>query len=380
METIDSGETVSKAIPLLSFFTGGGFMDIGFEQAGFKTVWTNEHNPVFASMYAYGMTLWRQATGRHILPARITNTRNVQHLSARVIEKQAFPQGKPLLFGVIGGPPCPDFSSGGRHQGGNGLNGRLTKTYVNRITSLMPQFFVFENVAGLYRIKANRAYLQKLEEQLQTSGYCLDLRIMNALEMGVPQDRERLIMVGVHQHLAKVCASRMIEKAERNWFPWPELFDFTGAKTRFNWPQKGPFGRTPLRPNRIPYQLTVASAFRSLPSENKDEVFNAYSERFKTVQEGDTKRKSFKRLHRYRYSPTACYGHNEVHLHPWKERRLSVREAMRIQGIPDEYSLQPDHSLSAKFAVVSNGVPVPLAFQVAKSLKEFLRPALKITR
>ena len=117
-----------------------------------------------------------------------------------------------------------------------------------------------------------------------------------------------------------------------------------------------------------------------MPEENKDEVFNAYSERFKTVSEGDTKRKSFKRLHRYRFSPTACYGHNEVHLHPSKERRLSVREAMRIQGIPDEYSLQPEYPLGAKFAIVSNGVPVPLAFQVAKSLKGFLQPAIKQLR
>ncbi|MDD5774731.1 MAG: DNA cytosine methyltransferase, partial [Candidatus Omnitrophica bacterium] len=83
------------------------------------------------------------------------------------------------------------------------------------------------------------------------------------------------------------------------------------------------------------------------------------------------KRKSFKRLHRYRYSPTVCYGHNEVHLHPWEPRRLSVREAMRIQGIPDAYELPPEATLTSKFSAVSNGVPVQLAFEVAKSLKSF---------
>lgn len=367
---------MSKTIPLLSFFTGGGFLDIGFEQAGFETVWTNEQDPAVARMYAYGMTLWRQANDKSQSPATIVSIRDIKSLYGPAIEKQAFPQGKPLLYGVIGGPPCPDFSNGGRNQGSNGAKGKLTETYIRRIISLKSPFFVFENVAGLYRTKAHRAYLERLEQRLHAAGYCLDLRILNALEMGVPQDRERLIIVGVQERLARECASRMIDRVERDWFPWPQLPDFKEAKTRFDWPETSPFGQKPPLPKGIPYQLTVACAFRSMPTENRADVFNAYSGRFRTVGEGDTKRKSFKRLHRYRFSPTACYGHNEVHLHPWKERRLSVREAMRIQGIPDEYALQPDFSLGAKFAIVSNGVPVPLAFQVARSLKKFLGPAL----
>ena len=107
------------------------------------------------------------------------------------------------------------------------------------------------------------------------------------------------------------------------------------------------------------------------------DVFKAYSDKFKTVKEGDTSRKSFKRLHRHRFSPTVCYGHNEVHLHPWKNRRLSVREAMRIQGIPDTYELQSDMPLTAKFTLVSNGVPVPLASKVAEKLKIFLKDNIK---
>lgn len=105
---------------------------------------------------------------------------------------------------------------------------------------------------------------------------------------------------------------------------------------------------------------------------NGRDCFKAYSKRFKTIREGDTARKSFKRLHRYRFSPTACYGHNEVHLHPWHPRRLSVREAMRIQGVPDTYELPPEASLTSKYSIVSNGVPVPLALEVAKSLRKFL--------
>ena len=107
---------------------------------------------------------------------------------------------------------------------------------------------------------------------------------------------------------------------------------------------------------------------------NSREGFKPYSLKFKTVREGDTSGKSFKRLHRYRFSPTACYGNNEVHLHPWEHRRLTVREAMRIQGIPDAYALPDAVPLSSKFKMVANGVPVPLAEQIAFSLRKFLKP------
>ncbi len=257
------------------------------------------------------------------------------------------------------------------------MNGKLTKTFFNRVCSLMPRFFVFENVAGLYRVHVHREFLKKLEKKLESKGYCLDLRILNALEMGIPQDRERLILIGIESRFAGQCAGRKIGSSERDWFPWPDIPPpYRGARAGYNWPQICKFGGRPKRPKGTPYELMVDSVLNSgsLPEEiaNGKDVFAAYSERFSSIEEGDTKRKSFKRLHRYRFSPTACYGHNEVHLHPWKKRRLSVRETMRIQSIPDEYHLHPDMSLTDKFAVVSNGVPVPLAHQVAVSLKAFI--------
>lgn len=364
-------------VPLLSFFTGGGFFDIGFEQAGFNIIWTNENNRAFARMYTYGMTRWRRSINPLAPKAKITTKQDIKTLPAHKIEKQAFSHGKPRFFGVIGGPPCPDFSTGGLNLGMNGLSGKLAGTYVQRIIALMPHFFVLENVAGLYRTKVHRTYLNKLIFELQEAGYCLDYDILNALEMGVPQDRERLIMIGVHQQVAINCNRFNMEKKDRKWFPWPKIVHYKDVKMNYNWPQITPFGTKPPYIDGIPYELTVDSAFKNLPVNNQYDQFKAYSKRFKTVEEGNTKRKSFKRLHRYRYSPTACYGNNEVHLHPSEARRISVREAMRIQGIPDEYVLPDDESLSAKFAIVSNGVPVPLAYQIAQSLKEFLFPAMQ---
>lgn len=370
----------TTGIPVLSFFTGGGFFDIGFEQAGFNVVWTNENHRAFARIYAYGMTRWRRSIDPEAPEARITTLEDVKTLRAPKIEKQAFPDGRPRLFGVIGGPPCPDFSSGGANMGMNGVNGKLAGTYVRRITTLMPHFFVLENVAGLYRTKIHRVYLEKLERVLRGAGYCVDYEIINALEMGVPQDRERLIVIGIHKDVAKRCTGRKMDDMGRNWFAWPEIPHFKDAKQKYDWPTMDKFGGDTPYLNGVPYELTVDSALKDIPVWNQNDQFKAYSERFRTVEEGNTKRKSFKRLHRYRYSPTACYGNNEVHLHPSEPRRLSVREAMRIQGIPDEYVLPPDESLGAKFNIVSNGVPVPLANQIAQSLKRFLQPAMASDR
>ena len=365
-----------KCIPVLSFFTGGGFLDLGFETAGYRIAWTNEINPVFAKAYSHGMTSTHRAQDKNAPEKTISSIAPIQDLRASEILQAAFPREIPSLFGIIGGPPCIDFSRAGKNQGGRGRHGRLSGIYVETICRIRPAFFVLENVKGMVRTNSHRAYLERLQKKLEENGYRIDSRVINALELGVPQDRERLVMIGVRHDLADQCAGRKIGKTERNWFPWPSESKYHDAKSRFPWPGKERRGETVSCPKEIPYELTVAAALNGgtplseLP--NGTEFFVPYSIHFKQVLEGDTKRRSFKRLHRYRYSPTACYGNNEVHLHPWENRRLSVREAMRIQGIPDTYTLPADMHLSAKFRVVSNGVPVPLAHAVASSLRNFL--------
>ena len=349
---------------------------MGFEQAGFKIVWTNEVNPVFAGLYEHGMTAWRRSRDSNAAPAEMHSRTSIDGLSPRTILKKAFPKKRPKVFGIIGGPPCSDFSNAGKQHGGKGTNGRLTRIFVNRICKIRPSFFMLENVAGLYRTKRHRKFLEKLEQKLEAHGYHLDARILNALELGVPQDRERLVLVGVRHHLARNYLRHPIVRKRHGWFPWPVKRRFKDAKTRFSWPGKVSNGNRVLRINGTPIELTVFHALNggtplsALP--NGREGFKPYSVRFKNVLEGDTKRKSFKRLHRFRYSPTACYGHNEVHLHPWKDRRLTVREAMRIQGIPDSYVLPREAFLGPKFTLISNGVPVPLGRAVALSLRKFL--------
>ena len=90
------------------------------------------------------------------------------------------------------------------------------------------------------------------------------------------------------------------------------------------------------------------------------------------IEEGDDSGKSYKRLHRWRYSPTAAYGNNEVHLHPFHARRISVAEALAIQSLPKEFEMPSDVSLTSKFKMVGNGVPYLAASGIAKSIFEFI--------
>lgn len=367
-----------SGIPIASFFTGGGFLDIGFELAGFDIRWTNEHNPAFANLFAHGMAAWRGARSGHIARAAISETRSIAELTAAGVVRAAFGE-RPAVFGVIGGPPCTDFSAGGLNSGHSGRHGRLMKVFVDLICAMRPTFFVIENVPGLRQNKKHGKFLKKFVTQLEAKGgYCVDMRLLNALEFGVPQDRDRLFVVGIRRHVMSRVLGRVSVLGEREWFPWPTDSRYAGAKQRFPWPSKQPFGDSPICPPEVPIELTVYSVLGpdndpELAPNGKD-CFRAHSHKFQVRAEGDVGCKSFKRLHRYRYSPTAWYGNNEVHLHPWKARRLSVREAMRVQSIPDEYVLPEGSPLAPKFKMICNGVPCRLAERVANSMDELLRP------
>jgi DNA (cytosine-5)-methyltransferase 1 len=367
------------AFPILSFFTGGGFLDIGFEQAGFEILWTNENNPSFVTLYSAGMSAWRKSQKRTAKKARISNVRDVQELTPALIRQEAFRDTAPKRFGIIGGPPCPDFSNGGVHAGHNGELGKLTKTFVQLIGRLQPTFFLIENVAGLYHFHKHRAFLESQVSLLRNRfGYAVDYTLLNALTLGVPQHRERLFVIGCRKQIAARSVGRRLRAGDRNWFPWPEVEAYAGAPD-LPWPERTQFGGKPAPPKGIPLELTVfpllygKNAPGKLP--NGREHFIGYSPTFRERDEGDVTGKSFKRLHRYRFSPTVWYGNQEVHLHPSEPRRLSVREALRIQTVPDEYVLPAEEPLSSKFKLIGNAVPCLMARRVAEAIASFLAAA-----
>lgn len=361
-------------IPILSFFSGGGFMDMGFEQAGFEVIWTNEFDETFALLHSAGMTSWRKSQG-NVVKAEIFNIKSITEIKPQEIVQEAFPNGKPQHFGMIGGPPCQDFTMNGNLKGFNGERGKLTIVYFDKILELKPTFFVMENVTGLTKRKETKEFLHKLLKRVEKE-YYVDHEKLNSLNYGVPQHRERVFFIGIRKDFI---SKKNIEQAPfGKWFPFPINEKYQDAATKYNWGKQVSFGSSLQKPEDIPIELCIESCL--VPNDkidiipNANEIFNLFKpiHELDKINEGETNRPSFKRLHRFKYSPTACYGNNEVHLHPYLHRRLSTREALRIQGVPDEYILPSDISLTKKFKMIGNGVPVPLAKAFAEAVIIFL--------
>lgn len=350
-----------SSISIFSFFSGGGFLDLGFEKSGFEVVFANEIHRPFLEAYSYSRRKMGIDTPKYGLSnTDISSLQDSDEFTA-LVQKEIT---RNAIVGFIGGPPCPDFSVGGKNRGQAGENGRLSETYVNLICDQKPHFFLFENVKGLYRTRKHREFFERLKKKLDHF-YHLDERLINALEYGAPQDRDRIILVGYRRD--SFSASKM------DWGrrPYPGRSGFA-----FDWPKTSPFyprKSVPI-PNNIPLELTVQHWFERNDVENHANAKHHFIPRaalpkFKVIDEGDDKKKSYKRLHRWRYSPTAAYGNNEVHLHPYKARRLSASEALAIQSLPKEYEFPAEMTLSNMFKCIGNGVPFLAAKGLAASVK-----------
>ena len=236
---------------------------------------------------------------------------------------------------------------------------------------------MFENVKGLIKTQKHREYFEELKLKLKQNGYLLSEKLMNSLDFGVPQDRERIFMIGVLK--GNELARKVICINDTFAFPWNVNLPYDSAIVKkMNWPKPQKYREKSVRKFKynVPKNLTVEEWFRRnnvYRHPNKKDVFKvkAGKEKMLTIQEGDTSRKSFKRLHRWKYSPTAAYGNNEVHLHPYRTRRLSVAEAMAIQSLPAWFELPSDVCLSAKFKMVGNGVPYLMSYKIAEKIRLF---------
>lgn len=367
---------IAKQIPVISFFTGGGLLDMGFEEAGFDIVWTNELDAGFAALYAAGITAWRRQQNPAAPEAHISHIGSLLDISPAEIVQQAFPDGAPPLFGIIGGPPCQDFSIAGTRQGINGARGKISPAYCRVITELQPAFFVFENVTGFLQ-KNHRAEFDKIREDFNRH-YITDYARLNALDYGVPQSRERLLLIGLRRDLVQSPKLGLFSDAMPaiGWADWKREQSHAGLRQQYQWPGVEELGAIPAAPKILQQlELCVNRCLHTADDKllpNARDRFKLYSTQPDIIPEGRVNNRSFKRLHRYRYSPTACYGNNEVHLHPIENRRLSVREVLRIQSVAESYVLPEGPPLSTKFKMIGNGVPVALANGIARTITRLL--------
>ena len=363
-----------RKLKIFSFFSGSGFLDLGFETSGFEIEFVNEFHPAFMKAYKYSrekMNIQEPKYGYFQGDINEFLLDKKEVLSRWIAEARS--DGS--LVGFIGGPPCPDFSIAGKNRGKDGDNGKLSLSYINLIRDMKPDFFLFENVKGLWKTARHRAFYEELKNSVQEIEYETTERLTNALEFGAPQDRDRILLFGVQ---SKVLVNKKIVD-----FAWEKYQKYKVEEIKsLPWPETDIFitGNNLSCPEGIPQELTVEYWFRKNDVEHHPNGKDFFVPRggllrMQTIAEGDVSKKSYKRLHRWRYSPTVAYGNNEVHLHPYRERRISVSEAMALQSLPKDFELPKDMTLTDKFKTIGNGVPYILSLNIAKTIYDFLENA-----
>lgn len=193
-------------LKIISLFSGAGGLDIGFEAAGFETAVAVEIDPACCD------TLKTNRPHMTVINKSVTDVTGEELLTAAHLKK-----GEPAL--VIGGPPCQSFSLAGLRKGLDDDRGKLLFEYVRIVRETLPKGFVLENVRGLANWDHGKALdllIGELSKPILSDGVTFQYQVskpqvLNSVEYGVPQIRERLIIVG-----------NRIGKSFQ--YPMPELF------------------------------------------------------------------------------------------------------------------------------------------------------------
>lgn len=320
-----------KKFTVCSFFAGGGLFDYGFKN-DFAIIWANELSPAAATCY-------RANVGKHIQVGDLTAIK---------------PFDLPEADGFIGGPPCIDFSSTGANRGELGQTGHLVWVYYNMIKAKTPKFFIFENVLGLAFRHKNT--LLRLIRAFEGAGYNISVEIMNASHFGTAQSRERVFIAGIRKDLGFIFR-----------FPAPTMHKSTVRDAIGDLPLPDEAGSRDQVIGTFPNHVTTWES--PTPERIVDVIQNPRSQW-----------RGMRRLSWDAPSPTLT-SHiakdGREHLHPVEPRRITVREGLRLMGLPDHFVIPADVPLSHQYRIVGNGIAYPVAVALANAMREQLEECIR---
>ncbi len=168
-----------KTKKVISLFSGCGGMDLGFRSAGFDIIWAADKDPIACRTYSFNIS------------------NSIHCVDIRTVDPITVPDADVL----ISGPPCQGFSTVGKRDPNDHRNS-LYLDVLRIVRVKKPLLVVIENVKGLKSFQQG-AILQRLTRGLEDSGYHVEWRILNAKDFGIPQNRERLIIVGQSKRMHK---------------------------------------------------------------------------------------------------------------------------------------------------------------------------------
>lgn len=318
----------------LSLFCGCGGLDLGFEQAGFETGLAYDLRPPAVLSHNYN----RGKANAFV--------HDISKLTLKELDRDYGGKFKPV--GVVGGPPCQSFSRGNSSKRKDDPRSGMVRIFFDLALELHRKrggldFIVMENVAEIATADGGKLLSREIT-RLENEGFSVTSEVYNAKNYGVPQNRRRLILIALNS-----------ERIVNGWItPEKNL----KVKTL----------RDSIEGLREPVHYSTAKMYDEFPEHPNHWCMTPKSPKFQKggLTPGRSTGRSFKTLDWDKPSYTVSYGHREVHVHPNCHRRLSVYEAMLLQGFPKRYELKG--TLSAQFSQVSEAVPPPLARAIASSV------------
>ena len=294
---------------VLDLFAGCGGLSLGFEAAGFKTIGFEMVNEAVAT---YNKNLRGDCYNQFLEVG------------------YEYPMADNIDI-VIGGPPCQPFSRFGNQMGIEDARDGFP-VFIDAVRRLQPKVFLFENVANI--LGRHKWYLDLIVKELQNLGYYVDYKILNAVDYGVPQNRERLICVGHRSTFS---------------FPAKELRKATVAEA---------IGDTMLSPEPESKILTP----------RQDEYIAVYEKKSHCVNPRDLYPNKPARTITCRNLAGATSDMQRVRLADGRRRRLTDREAARLQSFPDWFEFEGTET--KRFNQIGNAVTPLLAYKIALQVKK----------
>jgi DNA (cytosine-5)-methyltransferase 1 len=329
---------------VISVFCGCGGFDLGFSRAGFDIGLALDIDPVVVNTYNQN---------RESVVARERDLATLTGDELVALYESLRPGEAPV--GLIGGPPCQSFSRGNVHFDAKDIKYRLPRHFaellraVNAAYSL--DFFVFENVHGITYEK-HRDTFADFKRLFRKAGFHLFEGMLDAIDFGVAQHRPRVFVVGINK----------VKYPELSYiFPEP----FRGRRRTVGQAIIG------LPPAKY-FERGLES--KDIPYHPNHWTMRPISRKFSdgSLKEGERRGRSFRVLSWNKPSWTVAYGNREIHIHPSGTRRLTVYEAMRLQGFPRKYQLHGN--LSQQVSQVSDAIPPQLGWVIGRAIQAQLYP------
>jgi DNA (cytosine-5)-methyltransferase 1 len=359
---------------VIDLFAGCGGFSVGFQQANFEIVKAVEFDKQIANSYI------NNHKGTKMLAEDISKVDNKNHFSEHEANI------------IIGGPPCQGFSMAGERIRANSFKddprNYLFKHYLNVVKIVKPDFFVFENVKGILTMKNGEIFKEILKafsdkSNLDGVKYYVSYKLVKAVEFGIPQKRERVIIFGSRdkkvdfdEYFNKTIQKFKIEnpdllKQETVWNAISNL-----PKPTENGEIKNPTVKTTYQKFLSSNKSIITNHFQSNHSEKSiermkqiknGENWTALNENIKSIHSG-----SYGRLKKDDVSPTIVTRFDTPSggkfIHPTENRTLTPREAARIQSFPDDFVFTG--TKSSIYKQIGNAVPPKLAYFLAETIKE----------